>query len=99
MVKSIIFSSDSLRTKDFPSKQFRRKIHEKDNFDYRIIVRNWKSNRPIFLSKSVECSGNYDTSNRMRYLVGKDAKMFWTIRRYFGDSVAIKLTKKILGVL
>ena len=43
--------------------------------------------------------GNYDTSNRMRYLVGKDAKMFWTIRRYFGDSVAIKLTKKILGVL
>ncbi len=39
-----------------------------------------------------------DTSNRMRYLVGKDAKMLWTIRRYVGDSVAIKLTKKILGV-
>jgi NAD(P)-dependent dehydrogenase (short-subunit alcohol dehydrogenase family) len=39
-----------------------------------------------------------DTSKRLRYIVGKDAKMFWTIRRYLGDGLAIKVGKKVLGL-
>ncbi len=56
-----------------------------------------KAAEPELVAQTIYKAAN-DTSNRMRYLVGKDAKMFWTIRRYFGDNVAIKLTKKILGV-
>ncbi len=56
-----------------------------------------KAADPKLVAQTIFKAAN-DTSNRMRYLVGKDAKMFWTIRRYFGDGLAIKLTKKILGV-
>ena len=56
-----------------------------------------KAAEPELVAQTIYKAAN-DTSNKMRYLVGKDAKMFWAIRRYFGDSAAIKLTKKILGV-
>jgi len=82
-------------------------ILEKEGLDsYETLIKNFDEKAEKFLNKAAEpelvaqtiYKAANDTSNRMRYLVGKDAKMFWTIRRYFGDSVAIKLTKIILGV-
>jgi NAD(P)-dependent dehydrogenase (short-subunit alcohol dehydrogenase family) len=35
-----------------------------------------------------------DNSGRLRYLVGKDAKLFWRIRRIFGDTATIKAIRK-----
>jgi NAD(P)-dependent dehydrogenase (short-subunit alcohol dehydrogenase family) len=82
-------------------------ILEKEGLDsYETLIKNFDEKAAKFMDKAAEpelvaqtiYKAANDTSNRMRYLVGKDAKMFWTIRRYFGDNVAIKLTKKILGV-
>jgi len=82
-------------------------ILEKEGLDsYETLIMNFDEKAEKFMNKAAEpklvaqtiYEAANDTSNRMRYLVGIDAKMFWTIRRYFGDSVAIKLTKKILGM-
>ena len=45
-----------------------------------------KAAEPELVAQTIYKAAN-DNSNRMRYLVGKDAKMFWTIRRYFGENV------------
>ena len=82
-------------------------ILEKEGLDsYETLIKNFEEKAAKFMDKAADpklvaqtiYKAANDTSNRMRYLVGKDAKMFWTIRRYFGDGLAIKLTKKILGV-
>ena len=67
------------------------------NFDEKAVKFMDKAADPKLVAQTIYKAAN-DTSNRMRYLVGKDAKMFWTIRRYFGDGLAIKLTKKIFGL-
>jgi len=82
-------------------------ILKKEGLDsYETLIKNFEEKAAKFMDKAAEpelvaqtiYKAANDNSNRMRYIVGKDAKMFWTIRRYFGDGLAIKLTKKILGV-
>jgi NADP-dependent 3-hydroxy acid dehydrogenase YdfG len=78
---------------------------KKEGFDsYESFINNCNEQFAKFIAKAADpklvaqtiYKAANDTSNRMRYIVGKDAKIFWAIRRYFGDSVAITLTKKIL---
>ena len=38
-----------------------------------------------------------DKSDRLRYLVGKDARMFWRLRRIMGDKFIMKAVKSRLG--
>ena len=38
-----------------------------------------------------------DRSSRLRYLVGKDAKLFWRIRRIFGDRIIMRAIRARLG--
>jgi NADP-dependent 3-hydroxy acid dehydrogenase YdfG len=54
-----------------------------------------KAADPKLVAQTIYKAAN-DTSKRLRYIVGKDAKMFWTIRRYLGDGLAIKVVKKVL---
>ena len=56
-----------------------------------------KAADPVLVAQTIYQAAN-DTSKRMRYLVGKDAKTFWTIRRYIGDRLAVKLVGKVLGL-
>ncbi len=51
---------------------------------------------PIDVAKVIYKAAT-DNSSRLRYLVGKDAKLFWRLRRVFGDSFILNAVKRRLG--
>lgn len=51
---------------------------------------------PIDVAKVIYKAAT-DRSDRLRYLAGKDAKLFWRIRRIFGDRVIMGAVKRRLG--
>ncbi|MDX2195162.1 MAG: SDR family oxidoreductase [Cytophagales bacterium] len=52
---------------------------------------------PIDVAKTIYSAAT-DGTDRLRYLVGKDAKQFWFIRRWFGYKVQMSILKKYLGI-
>jgi NAD(P)-dependent dehydrogenase (short-subunit alcohol dehydrogenase family) len=55
-----------------------------------------QSAQPIEVAKVIFEAAT-DSGDRLRYLVGKDAKLFWRLRRIFGDTFIINTVKKRLG--
>ncbi len=51
---------------------------------------------PIDVAKVIYKAAT-DRSDRLRYLAGKDAKLFWRLRRIFGDRIIMKMVKSRLG--
>jgi alkanesulfonate monooxygenase SsuD/methylene tetrahydromethanopterin reductase-like flavin-dependent oxidoreductase (luciferase family) len=39
-----------------------------------------------------------DESDRLRYLVGADAKRLWRLRRWLGYRTQMRITRRVLGV-
>lgn len=66
-----------------------------DKFSDPAFVKNFGTPEMV---ASVIYTAATDGKTTLRYLVGKDAKQFWFIRRWFGYKIQMWMVKKYLGI-
>lgn len=57
----------------------------------------WRSSLPELVANAIFEAAN-DSGDRLRYLVGADAKMLWRIRRWLGAQTQMRIVRRVYKI-